>query len=122
MMVYEPISHSPLQMTLDSTVKNPLRHVLRAYDRAIRACELADPSAARRAISLLRGSLDTESPEAHGFDGIFLWCERAIASGDFSGPGRRLSTLRNAWQTAEQVRSGGAARPARVLTLMSPAT
>lgn len=95
-------------MTLDSTVRNPLRHVLRAYDRAIRACDLQDAVAAQRALSLLRASLDSGSPESSGFDGIFLWCERSIAQGDFAEPGRRLATLRNAWQTAERVRPGGA--------------
>ena len=108
-------------MTLDSTVRNPLRHVLRAYDRAIRACELADSAAALRALSLLRASLDNESPESFGFDGIFVWCEQAVSNGDFTGPGRRLGTLRNAWQNAEQVRAGGrgsTASPTRMLRMV----
>ena len=106
-------------MKLDSTVKNPLRHVLRAYDRAIRACEMADSGAALRALSLLRASLDTQSPESFGFDGIFVWCEQAVLGGDFAEPGRRLGTLRNAWQNAEVVRGGGPAlRPTRILSMV----
>jgi hypothetical protein len=93
-------------MTLDFTVRNPLRHVLRAYDRAIRACELEDGAAAHRALALLRASLDHGTAEASGFEGIFVWCERAVVAGDFAEPARRLGTLRNAWQTAEQVRPG----------------
>jgi hypothetical protein len=91
-------------MTLDYTVRNPLLHVLRAYDRAIHACEVRDASGANRAIALLRASHDGQSPESLGFDGIFVWCERALAQGDFEGPARRLSTLRNAWADAEHVR------------------
>lgn len=98
-------------MTLDYTVRNPLRHVLRAYDRAIRACEGHDGLAANRAISLLRASHDGVSPDSLGFDGIFVWCERAIAEGDFVGPARRLTTLRNAWLDAAEVR-----RPSHMVT------
>lgn len=98
-------------MTLDYTVRNPLRHVLRAYDRAIKACEDMDQLAAKRAIALLRASLDGESPESLGFDGIFVWCERALAEGDFAGPARRLTTLRNAWLHAAEVR-----RPSHMIT------
>lgn len=98
-------------MSLDYTVRNPLRHVLRAYDRAIRACEGLDAPAAGRAISLLRASHDGVSPDSLGFDGIFVWCERAIAEGDFVGPTRRLTTLRNAWLDAAEVR-----RPSHMVT------
>ena len=91
-------------MTLDPTGRNPLRHLLRAYDRAIRACDMGDAKAASRAIALLRSGLDASSPESSGFDDIFVWCERAVASGDFADASRRLVTLRNAWQTAERVR------------------
>jgi hypothetical protein len=106
-------------MTLDSTTKNPLRHLLRAYDRAIRACDLEDAGAALRALSLLRASLDASSPESSGFDGIFVWCERAVASADFAEPARRLATLRNAWQTAEKVRPTSVGRmPQRTLQMV----
>ncbi|GEM_PF-2412671 len=96
-------------MTLDYTVRNPLLRVLRAYDRAIHACEVSDASAANRALALLRASHEGQSPESLGFDGIFVWCERALADGDFVGPARRLGTLRNAWSDAAQVR--GTPRP-----------
>lgn len=98
-------------MTFDYTVRNPLRHVLRAYDRAIRACDGLDEQAANRAISLLRDSHDGVSADSLGFDGIFVWCERAIAEGDFAGPARRLTTLRNAWINAAEVR-----RPSHMVT------
>lgn len=91
-------------MTLDYAVRNPLRHVLRAYDRAIHACEVLDAPAANRAIALLRESHDGDSPESLGFESIFLWCGRALAEGDFEGPGRRLAALRQAWVNAAHVR------------------
>ena len=90
-------------MTLTYAVRNPLLHVLRAYDRAIHACEVFDATAANRAIALLRASHDGQSPESLGFEGIFVWCTRALAEGDFEGPARRLGTLRNAWANAEHV-------------------
>ncbi|MEO7362495.1 MAG: hypothetical protein ABI120_19350 [Gemmatimonadaceae bacterium] len=99
-------------MTLDYTARNPLRHVLRAYDRAIHACEGMDAVAANRAIALLRASHGSESAESLGFDGIFVWCERALAEGDFAGPTRRLTTLRNAWLDAAEVRGAGSSTPA----------
>lgn len=91
-------------MTLDYSVRNPLRHVLRAYDRAIHACNAGDAEGGKRAITLLRASHDGESPESLGFDGIFAWCDRALAGGDFAGPERRLTTLRNAWLDAAGIR------------------
>ncbi len=106
---------SPLfqPMTLDYTARNPLRHVLRAYDRAIHACESMDAAAAGRAIALLRASHQSESAESLGFDGIFVWCERALNDGDFAGPARRLTTLRNAWLDAAEVRGFGSCAPAQ---------
>ncbi len=107
-------------MTFDYTVRNPLLHVLRAYDRAIHACDVLDVQAANRAIALLRASHDGQSPESLGFDGIFAWCERALAEGDFEGPARRLSTLRNAWAAAEHVQGAhGKDTPRRGLRLVA---
>lgn len=106
-------------MTLKYTVRNPLLHVLRAYDRAIHACEVLDAPAANRAIALLRASHEGESPESLGFDGIFVWCERALAEGDFAGPARRLGTLRNAWADAAHVRSPGRSDSYAPLRLMN---
>jgi hypothetical protein len=117
MMVTKPTTPAR-QMTLDSSVKNPLRHVLRAYDRAIRACDQQDELAARRALALLRASLDGDSPESIGFDGIFVWCERAVAARDFAEPSRRLATLRKAWQTADQVRPATEPLPQRTLQMV----
>ncbi|MEP6834154.1 MAG: hypothetical protein ABJB74_12200 [Gemmatimonas sp.] len=99
-------------MTFDYTARNPLRHVLRAYDRAIHACEGMDVPSANRAIALLRASHESESAESLGFDGIFLWCERALAEGDFAGPARRLTTLRNAWIDAAGVQLQKSLTPA----------
>lgn len=107
MMCVPGYSLSFFLMTFDYTVRNPLLHVLRAYDRAIRACDGLDGPAANRALALLRASHDGDSPESLGFDGIFVWCERAIAEGDFVGPARRLTTLRNAWMDAAEVRRPG---------------
>lgn len=100
-------------MSLDYTARNPLRHVLRAYDRAIHACEGMDAPAAGRAIALLRASHESESEASLGFGGIFVWCERALEAGDFAGPARRLTTLRNAWLDAAEVRSTGPSTPAQ---------
>ncbi|MBC8086692.1 MAG: hypothetical protein H7Z40_05465 [Phycisphaerae bacterium] len=110
-------------MTLDYTVRNPLLRVLRAYDRAIHACEVCDAPAANRAIALLRASHDGESPESLGFEGIFVWCVRALADGDFEGPARRLGTLRKAWSDSVQVRANAQpdeSRPALRLMNGSP--
>ncbi|MGV3711007.1 MAG: hypothetical protein ACO1Q7_19445 [Gemmatimonas sp.] len=103
-------------MTFDLAAGSPLHHVLRAYDRAIDACEVMDAPAANRAIALLRASHESESAESMGFNGIFVWCERALEDGDFSGPARRLTSLRNAWQNAADVRT--AAPAARGLRLV----
>lgn len=92
-------------MTLEYAARSPLHHVLRAYDRAINACEGMDAPAANRAIALLRASHEGESEASMGFNGIFVWCERALEDGDFSGPARRLTSLRNAWSNAADVRA-----------------
>lgn len=94
-------------MTLDYTVRSPLRHVLRAYDRAIHACEVMDAPAAIRAIALLRESHAGNSAESLGFESIFVWCERALDDGDYAEPARRLTSLRNAWATTAGVPTAG---------------
>ena len=70
---------------------------MRAYDRAIRACESFDHDCARTAIGLLRAALELDSPAARGFDALYSWCEDAVDSHDFIGPARTLRSLRDAW-------------------------
>lgn len=76
---------------------DPLGRILRAYDRAIRACESFDRAQAHVAIRVLRSALHLDGPAARGFDALFAQCEASIDSWDFIGPARTLRTLRAAW-------------------------
>ncbi|MBL0170132.1 MAG: hypothetical protein IPP90_05265 [Gemmatimonadaceae bacterium] len=79
---------------------DPLGRIVRAYDRAIRACESFDHTAAREAIGLLRAALELDSPASRGFDALYAWCEEAVDGRDFVGPARTLRSLREAWWLA----------------------
>jgi len=81
---------------------DPLARLMRAYDRAIRACEVFDPSGARRSIGLLREALDLESSASRSFDALYAWCEDAVTQHDFVGAAQCLRTLRDAWRRATQ--------------------
>jgi hypothetical protein len=81
---------------------DPLGRIVRAYDRAIRACESFDHGAARESIGLLRAALELDSPASRSFDALYAWCEDAVDGRDFIGPARTLRALRDAWcQVAE---------------------
>ncbi len=76
---------------------DPLGRIVRAYDRAILACESFDHTAARESIGLLRAALELDTPAARGFDSLYAWCESAVDARDFVGPARTLRALRDAW-------------------------
>jgi hypothetical protein len=76
---------------------DPLGRIVRAYDRAIRACEAFDQDAAKASIGVLRAALELDSPASRGFDALYQWCESAINAHDFIGPARTLRSLREAW-------------------------
>ncbi len=84
---------------------DPLGRIVRAYDRAIRACESFDHQGSRMAIGLLRAALELDSPAARGFDALYSWCEDAVDSHDFIGPARTLRSLREAWCQSTAPRS-----------------
>lgn len=92
-------------ITSDRTEVDPLGRIVRAYDRAIRACESFDEVSARRAIHLLRAALDLDTPAARSFDALYAWCETTVTAHDFVGPARCLRSLRMAWCRAEQPRA-----------------
>jgi hypothetical protein len=75
---------------------------VRAYDRAIRACEAFDHAEARASIGLLRAALELDSPASRSFDALYMWCEECLDGRDFMGPARTLRALRDAWCLASQ--------------------
>jgi hypothetical protein len=81
---------------------DPLSRIVRAYDRAIRACESFDHAAARNSIGLLRAALELDSPAARSFDALYAWCEDAVDDRDFVGPARTLRALRDAWRQVNE--------------------
>lgn len=91
---------------------DPLGRIVRAYDRAIRACETFDYTASREAIGLLRAALEIDGPVARSFDALYAWCEEAIDGHDYVGPARTLRALRDAWCQATQA----SAQPAPIVT------
>ena len=88
-------SHTAL--TFERPDADPLLRIVRAYDRAIVACESFDHRASRSAIGTLRLALELDSPEARSFDSLYAWCERTVDQRDFIGPARCLRSLRDAW-------------------------
>lgn len=81
---------------------DPVALLMRAYDRAIRACETFDLDGARRAIGVLREALDLESSASRSFDALYAWCEDAVEQRDFMSAAQCLRTLRDAWRRATQ--------------------
>lgn len=81
---------------------DPLNRIVRAYDRAIRACEAFDHAEARSSIGLLRAALELDSPASRSFDALYGWCEDCVDGRDFMGPARTLRALRDAWCQASQ--------------------
>ena len=87
----------------DRQAPDPLSLLLRAYERAIRACETFDYTGARQAISLLRDALDLDSAASRSFDSLYEWCEECVESRDFVSAAQCLRTLRDAWRRASQM-------------------
>lgn len=84
-------------ISLRSTGADPLGQIVRAYDRAISACEAFDRAEARKAIGVLRSALHLDGPAARGFDALYAQCEASVDGCDFIGPARTLRALREAW-------------------------
>jgi hypothetical protein len=85
---------------VDRQAPDPLSCLLRAYDRAIRACEAFDHDGSRDAISVLRCALELDSPASTSFDALYAWCEDAVDGYDFVGAAKCLRALREAWRRA----------------------
>ncbi|MES2523572.1 MAG: hypothetical protein V4617_12785 [Gemmatimonadota bacterium] len=81
----------------DAPAARSLERIVRAYDRAIGACERIDAREARETLALLRAALELDTPAARSFDALYAWCEEAISEKDFVGPARCLRSLRDAW-------------------------
>lgn len=81
---------------------DPLGRILRAYDRAIHACEAFDAEGAHRGIGLLRSALELDSQSSRSFDALYAWCDEQVESHDFIGPARTLRALRDAWCRANE--------------------
>lgn len=84
----------------DRPLIDPLARLVRAYDRAIRACEAFDHAASREAIAVLRCALELDSSASRCFDALYAWCEESVDGRDFVGAAQCLRTLRNAWRAA----------------------
>jgi hypothetical protein len=90
----------------DRRAPDPVALLLRAYDRAIRACETFDSAGAHQAISVLRDALDLESAASRSFDSLYKWSEECVESRDFVSAAQCLRTLRDAWRRATQDPAG----------------
>lgn len=99
MPVPTPAFANPV-IDVDHQATTPLARLVRAYDRAILACEAFEHTASREAIAVLRGALDLESSASRSFDALYRWCEDAVDGHDFVGAAQCLRTLRNAWRDA----------------------
>jgi hypothetical protein len=84
----------------DRPSSDPLARLVRAYDRAIRACEAFDHRGAREAIGLLRSALDLDSSASRSFDALYRWCEESVDQRDYIGAAQCLRALRDAWHQA----------------------
>ncbi len=99
-----PVASFPA-ISFDRPALDPLCQILRAYDRAIDACESFDHVASRRAIGLLRRSLELDTPEARTFDALYQWCEETVDARDFIRAARCLRSLRDAWHRSATPRT-----------------
>jgi hypothetical protein len=93
-------SHAVIDV--DHQAPDPLSCLVRAYDRAIRACEAFDHDGSREAISVLRCALELDSPASKSFDSLYAWCEESVDCRDFVGAAQCLRSLRDAWRRAAQ--------------------
>ena len=91
-----PIASIPAVLP-DRQADESLDRIVRAYDRAIAACEAFNRPGARRQLALLRAALDLDSAASRGFDVLYSRCEDALAEHDFIGPARCLRSLRDGW-------------------------
>ena len=96
-----PIARMPTILP-DRQAHESLHRIVRAYDRAISACEAFDRLAATRQLGLLRAALDLDSAASRSFDALYSRCEDALSANDFVGPTRCLRSLRDAWRHAVQ--------------------
>ena len=92
----------------DRRAPDPLSLLMRAYDRAIRACETFDYAGARQSITVLRDALDLDSAASRSFDSLYAWCEECVETRDFVSAAQCLRTLRDAWRRASQIPATGA--------------
>jgi hypothetical protein len=92
----------PAVIDVDHRAPDSLTCVVRAYDRAIRACERFDHDRSRDAIRVLRSALELDSPASKGFDALYAWCEESVGRRDFVGAAQCLRSLRDAWRAAAQ--------------------
>jgi hypothetical protein len=91
----------------DRQAPDPLTLLVRAYDRAIRACEAFDAAGAQQSIAILRDALDLESPASRSFDSLYEWCEECVHRRDYVSAAQCLRTLRDAWRRASQMPAAG---------------
>lgn len=92
----------PVLALVGQQAPDPLTALVRAYDRAIGACEAFDDKGARDAIRVLRCALELDSYASKRFDALYAWCEESVACRDFVGAAQCLRSLRNAWLRAAQ--------------------
>ncbi len=87
----------------DRQAPDPLSLLMRAYDRAIRACETFDEVGARQTLQVLREALDLDTAASRSFDALYEWCEECVEAHDFVSAAQCLRTLRDAWRRASQL-------------------
>ena len=95
---------------VDHQAPDPLSCLVRAYDRAIRACDAFDHVGSREAIAVLRCALDLDSAASKSFDSLYAWCEESVDGGDFVVAAQCLRSLRDAWRRAAQPKASTFAR------------
>ncbi|MDQ8157892.1 MAG: hypothetical protein P3B76_02570 [Gemmatimonadota bacterium] len=95
-------AYSHAVIDVDHQAPDPLSLLVRAYDRAIRACEAFDHADARETISVLRGALELDTAASRSFDALYSWCEESVDHHDFVGAAQCLRSLRDAWRRATQ--------------------
>lgn len=93
-------AYSHAVIDVDHQAPDPLTLLVRAYDRAIRACEAFDRIGSRDSIRVLRSALELDSPASHSFDALYAWCEESVDQRDFVGAAQCLRSLRDAWRKA----------------------
>ncbi len=103
-------AYSHAVIDVDHQAPDPLTLLVRAYDRAIRACEAFDHAGSRETIGVLRSALELDSSASRSFDALYAWCEESVDSRDFVGAAQCLRSLRDAWRKAIQPSASSFAR------------